>query len=82
MFDRGGPIEVPDRGGWDFGPNRGGGGVTHRLSQGGEHVLYSFFNRTVVEAGFERVASSSRLPIKEKEAVYDSDDYLPVVLQV
>ncbi len=41
-----------------------------------------FFNRTVVEAGFERVASSSGLPIKEKEAVYDSEDYLPVVLQV
>ena len=44
--------------------------------------MYYFFNRTVVEAGFERVASSSGLPIKEKEAVYDSEDYLPVVLQV
>ncbi len=36
----------------------------------------------MVEAGFERVASSSGLPIKELKAVYDSDDYLPVVLQV
>ena len=36
----------------------------------------------MVEAGFERVSSSSGLPIKEKEAMYDSDDYLPVVLQV
>ncbi len=36
FFDRGGSIEVPDRGGGGILARTGGG--THRLSQGGEHV--------------------------------------------
>ena len=43
ILDRGVNKRSWTGGGWDLGPNRGGGGggVTHRLSQGGEHVQYA-----------------------------------------